>query len=318
MDTTRVADYLRRVVVFGGKGFVGSAVVKQLVNSDHEVYCVEPKISPGRLAEVADRVTMIEGDVRDFEGVCHVVEDCKATSVLTVPFYRGRSLFEEMSVMATGTWNVFEAARLAGVKRVAFASSIRVYGPQSAHGEVALGEESPLFPVDRYGVYKRLAEVLAESYNRYHQMEIACLRLPAVYGPGIREGAAGVAQAIVQAVENSHIDLPYRPEAKQCLAHVDDCAAAFMALLGADFLRHTVYELGGMETSYREMAEVAVSLVPGVIAEFSPQEKAPELTFAHLTDNRRLREEFGITHRSVRDGYKSIYEDLRHKGRSGE
>jgi hypothetical protein len=61
------------------------------------------------------------------------------------------------------------------------------------------------------------------------------------------------------------------------------------------------------------MAEITKLLVPDCEIQFVPTEEHPELTYTYLTDNSRLREEFGIVHRSVLEGYRTIVDDVRAK-----
>jgi nucleoside-diphosphate-sugar epimerase len=292
------------VLIIGGKGFVGSAVTRRVIADGGRVVCVEPKATPGRLAHLGDSVEIVAGDVRDLEGLATIAAEHDVDAMVVAPFYRGRSVYDELTVMAGGTWTAFEAARASGVKRVVFASSIRVYGPQSLHGDVPLNELSPCLAQDRYGVYKRLGEVVAGTFNRRYGMEIACVRLSTIYGPGVREGAVGVSLAPVQAATEGAVRMPYDPDARLCLAHVDDAAQAIAALATGPPPRHTIYELGGRLVTYREMAEIATALVPASV-EFVDGEGF-EHSFSFLMDNRRLVDEIGLEHRTVEQGYREI------------
>jgi UDP-glucose 4-epimerase len=300
-------------MVIGGKGFIGSSVIHQLTDAGHAVVCVEPKTTPGRLSDLIDRIELVEGDIANDESIKKVMSQHPVDAITALPFYRGPSIRDELEVMAAGTWRVFESARQAGVRRVVFPSSIRVYGPQSLHGEVMVNENSPCLALDKYGVYKHLGEVVGSSYNAKYSMEIAALRISGVYGPGVREGSAGVSAAPYLAATSGQVVLPFLPNARLCLAHVDDIAAALIALILADRPRFSVYEAGGHAVSYSEMAEITKLLVPDCEIRFVPTEEHPELTYTYLTDNSRLREEFGIVHRSVLEGYRTIVDDVRAK-----
>src|ERR1035437_2583400 len=87
------------VLVIGAKGLVGAAVTKRLVEEGRRVICVEPKTTPGRLAKVADAVELVAGDVRDMSGLLDTIGKFGVREIVTVPFYQGRSIFDEMSVM---------------------------------------------------------------------------------------------------------------------------------------------------------------------------------------------------------------------------
>lgn len=300
-------------LLIGGKGFLGSAVARRMVADDTRVVCLEPDVtSPGKLADLADAVELVAGSAADREGLVDVVRRVAPDSILNLTYARGLTIADEMDVMCRGLWNSLEAGRIGGCGRVVLASSVRVYGPQALHGDdVFLNEESACLPVTRYGVAKLLGERLASDFREAYGLTGAALRIPLVYGPGIREGAMGVAVPAVAAARRAAVALRYDPDAMQCLAHVDDVAQALSVL--ADVRRappaHVVYELGGQVASYREMAATAEALVPECHVAFNaPLEPGagPEHQFAYQLDNARIRTEYGIVHRSLAQGYRTI------------
>jgi nucleoside-diphosphate-sugar epimerase len=78
---------------------------------------------------------------------------------------------------ALGICNVFEAARLLGIPRVVYASSVGVYGPAREYGDREVTEDDHLHPGNAYGLTKQLAEILAERYHELYGIEISGLRL---------------------------------------------------------------------------------------------------------------------------------------------
>lgn len=302
---------MTRALVVGGKGLIGSVVIRGLVELGVDVVCLEPKATPGRLAGTADAVEIVEGDVRDAAAMRELLAHRGFDVVLALQFLRSADLALELDVMVRGTWNVFESCLRTGTPRVVFPSSIRVYGPQWRHGEVALDEASPCLSTRRYGVYKRLAEIVAQDYNDAGGVEIRAARVPIVYGPGIREGGASMVLAPYRAANGLATVLPYRPETKLCVAHVEDVANVFVRLALADETRHRLYEIGGAVTSYGEIADLTRAALPGADISFEPAEEDPEAEFAWLADNTRLREELGCTHRDVRTGLTEFIETAR-------
>jgi UDP-glucose 4-epimerase len=302
----------RTALVIGGRGFIGSRLATFLVESGHRIVCLEPSATTlGRLEPLADHVSLVNGSAADREALAELVEWLAPSCVVNLAYARGVDIATEMDVMARGLWNTFDAARLAGCHRVVFASSVRVYGPQSAHGiDTVLDETSPCHPVTRYGLAKLLGERLAADFDEAHGMEISALRIPMVYGPGVLEGALGVCIPAVAAGRGEPASLPYDPDARLCLAHVDEAGRALAILADSDLPapRHIVYELGGVEVSYAEMVRTAQSLVPGVEVSFIETDDHPERLFAWRLDGSRLRDEFGIDHRALAEGYERIVE----------
>ena len=89
--------------------------------------------------------------------------------------------FSDFSVNASGTMNVLEAARRAGVKKVAFASSAAVYGEPE---RLPVDEEHPTAPLSPFGAAKLAAERYVLLYNSLYGMENTALRLFNIYGEG--------------------------------------------------------------------------------------------------------------------------------------
>lgn len=303
-------------LLVGGRGFVGSRLTPVLVERGFQIVCVEPTATNlGRLTPWADHVELITGSVADPTSIAEIVARVKPDLIVNLAFARGLGIAGELDVMARGTWNVLEAAVAAGCSRVVLASSVRVYGPQRAHGlDTTLDEASPVKPILRYGHYKYLGEQVAADYRRKHGLEASALRIPMAYGPGVREGAYGVCVPALAAATDEPMTLPYDSEATLCLAHVGEVARA-LADLGDPSVRapeHCVYELGGHMVTYRDMVEVAASLVDTDLdVGFAPEPRAIEHDFAYRLDNSRLTDEYGFAHRSLADGYQSIIDHVR-------
>lgn len=301
------------ILVTGGKGFIGAIMIRKLLALGEKVVCLEPKASPGRLADVADRVVMVAGDASKMEDVANTIKkhDVKriAHMVFTISTADPELIHQEVSVMIMGCCNVYEAAKQAGIKRVLFPSSIHRHGAQRLHGEIGLNEESPSLALTIYGIGKHLNETVAHEYNTRLGMSIVSMRIPAVYGPGARVGARGVNLPIMAAAMSSEVILPYPAVEKQCLAHVEDVAEVGVRLLMLDKPQHDVYEIGGHTLSYGQMADLSKHLNPRAQIVFGPTGLTSDLPY--LIDNSRLRQELGFEHRSIRDGYLDTMESVR-------
>ena len=149
-----------RYLVTGGAGFIGSAVVDELLLRGHEVRVLD-NFSTGRrenLAHLGGEIEVVEGDIRSQEGVRvavrgidYVVHEAAITSV-------PQSVADPQTaheVNATGTLNLLLAARDEGVGRVVFASSCAVYGDAGALPKEETFAASPVSP---YAVAKLAGE----------------------------------------------------------------------------------------------------------------------------------------------------------------
>lgn len=304
------------ILVTGGKGFIGSRIIGKLVERKEKVVCLDLKTTPGRLGDIANRVEMITGDITSLDSISAIINKHDVKKIAHIVFFSAEergvaerpeqagNLYKQMLIMNLSTFNIYEAARQAGIKRVLYPSSLGYHGPQPFHEgkPVPVNEESPSLSTEVYGIGKHLVETLAREYNRLVGMEIISVRIPGVYGPGVRIGARGVNLIPAQGGIGKPVMFPYAAEQKHCLAHVDDVAEIFVRLLLAETVKHEVYQTGGHTLSNGEMADIGKQLIPDMQISF----QAKTFPVVYLVDNSRMRQEVGVEHRSVRDGYLEV------------
>jgi nucleoside-diphosphate-sugar epimerase len=178
-------DSRMKVLVTGGAGFIGSHIVRRLLDLEHEVVVLD-NFSTGRrsnLDAVASDIELIEGDVAELDHVEQAVAGCDAVyheaALPSVP----RSIADPLAshaANATGTLNVLVAARDAGARRVVIASSSSVYGSVP---DLPKRESMPTLPVSPYAVSKLAAESYCRSWFDLYGLETVALRYFNVFGP---------------------------------------------------------------------------------------------------------------------------------------
>ena len=176
-----MATYL----VTGGAGFIGSHIAERLVERGDSVVVLD-NLSTGKVANLAgcrDRITFIEGDLRDLDtvksacrGVDYVLHEGALASV-------PRSIADPIAsneVNLNGTLNVLAAAREARVRRVVYAASSSVYGDTPT---LPKQEDMPADPLSPYAVSKYAGELYCRSFVRLYGIETVVLRYFNVFGP---------------------------------------------------------------------------------------------------------------------------------------
>ncbi len=303
------------VLITGGKGFIGSTIARQLVEQGERPICLDIRGTPGRLTDIIERIELIDGGIPGVDELRRLLEDRRVDQLVHSVFFMSApgnadEVHQEVEIMVKQTVDIFEAARLAGVRRVIFPSSIHYYGPQWLHGEVPLTEEHPGMAMDIYGAAKKLGEVTAHFYNmRVPHMRIISLRVPAVYGIGGRYGARGVNVAAYSCALGDAAQLPFAAGDHVCLGDVQDVARAMVILLQAPSPAHEVYNVGGHTRSYGELAALVQRFLPD--AQITFDETTGRTDLPYRIDSSRIRDEFGFAHRPLETGYRALIDHTR-------
>ncbi|GAB6167149.1 SDR family oxidoreductase [Thermostilla marina] len=176
---------MRRFLVTGGAGFIGSHIAEALVERGDAVRVLD-NLSTGfreNLAHLGDRVEFIEGDLLDYPTVQQAVDgiDCifHEAALASVPRSVERPL-DTHAACVTGTLNLLDAARRAGVRRLVYAASSSAYGDQpfSSKRETDLPD-----PISPYGAAKLAAEYYCRAFYATYGFETVAIRYFNVFGP---------------------------------------------------------------------------------------------------------------------------------------
>ncbi len=176
---------MRRVLVTGGAGFIGSHLVEALVQRGDWVRVLD-NFSTGRrenLAPFENTIEILEGDLRDSRQVEAAVQDVELifhqAAFISVP-QSVQAPLTCFAVNVDGTANLLEAARRQGARRVVLASSTAIYGNVDS---LPLQEETPPRPLSPYALSKQVNELYGTLYTRLFGLPVVALRYFNVYGP---------------------------------------------------------------------------------------------------------------------------------------
>jgi UDP-glucose 4-epimerase len=176
-----------KYLVTGGAGFIGSNIVKELLNRGEEVRVLD-NFATGKRENVltfseSKNFEVIEGDLRSF----HIVRE--AVKGVDFILHQGalpsvpRSINDPITsndVNILGTLNILEAAKEFGVKKVVYASSSSIYGNST---ELTKSEDLPVMPLSPYAISKYAAERYCQLFYQLYGLETVCLRYFNVFGP---------------------------------------------------------------------------------------------------------------------------------------
>jgi len=301
---------LSSILVIGGTGFIGPRLIRRLVGAGETVVCMD--VNPGSFTDLGDGVSVVRGDVTQFEDVMRAVLEVKPERMINLAYGIGAGEGNPHQVFrldVLGMDNCFEAARLGGVRRVVYASSIAVSGQQSRFGERLVTEDDPFYGTSQYAVHKIFNEFQARKYIKNYGMSITGVRPANVTGPDKVRGSTDHVQLITGAARGAPVHLPKKGYMR-LLIHVEDIAEVFARVLLADAPQHPIYNSGGIPISLGELADLVREFLPDAKITFA-QEGGREESGNYLVDNSRLRKEFGIEYPPLHTRVREIINDVR-------
>jgi len=214
---------MKRILVTGGAGFIGSHLVEEL-SKDSDVI-VYDNFSAGRM-DFLDGVKckIVKADILDIKKLkeslvgideCwHIAADPDVRNSYNIPIKN----FEQDCV---GTVNVLEACRHNGVKKFVFASSSVVYG----FAQMPTPEDAPIVPISNYGAAKAASENYVMSYAHLYGIKGTILRYANIIGP---RSTHGICYDFYNKLENNPNELEILGDGtqKKSYLHVKDCVEA--------------------------------------------------------------------------------------------
>jgi len=182
---------MRRILITGGAGFLGSHICDRLIRDGHEVICLDNLIT-GRMENVAhlldhEAFRFIKLDVTEYLQIEAPLDDVLHFASPASPIDYQRLPIQTLKVGSLGTHKALGLAKAKGA-RFLLASTSEVYGDPLIHPqrEDYWGNVNPIGPRGVYDEAKRFAEALTMAYHRYHGLETRIARIFNSYGPRMR------------------------------------------------------------------------------------------------------------------------------------
>ena len=276
------------ILITGGTGFIGSHLTRRLVSEGYQVILLDAKPNFARISEIADKVTVVEGDVGVWSDVVSALKEYKIKHVFhtaaRLSVEAERQIGGAYSCNITGVFNVLEASRIMKVQRLIFLSSLAVFGAQT---QFPFHETSFRDPGSFYGVSKAFGEMLGSYYHMRHGFDFRGVRFAVVIGPGRR--GAGATVTYSSFIENVALGKPGIidiPESSILpIIYVEDAADFLVALWKAPKLTKRVYITGGVPIPIQDLITEVENVIPNAEVKFKPDPHAERVaqTWSFLT-----------------------------------
>jgi len=291
------------ILITGGLGFIGLHTARRFLDVGEQVVLTHYRVrrEPDFIKnEIGKRAFIETLDVTSGHDVIEVVRRHKVTGIvhLAVPGLAALSPAEDYRVNVMGFLNILEAARLFGVRRVGFASSVAVYAGL-AEGPF---REDALVPVNSGNpteTFKKALEILGFHYASRTGLEVIALRIGTPFGPLYHTLAAPTSRIIHAAAKGVPADFsgarggaPHQEDDTGAF-YVKDCAAAIQLLQMADKLPHRIYNISAENPiTCREFVDVVKKVVPSAEVNLPPG-RGPRYRPNAYMDIRRIKQEVG-------------------------
>ncbi|HWP61864.1 MAG TPA: NAD-dependent epimerase/dehydratase family protein [Candidatus Binatia bacterium] len=248
----------RRVLVTGGAGFVGGAVVRRLVEADAQVTVLDDLFT-GRAETLPPDIRFVEGSVVDETLVGRLVAEADYVFHLAARniIASTKNPRDDFATNIGGTLNVLLAARSAGVRRVVYTGSTSVYGnPRS----IPINEDDAIVPLSPYAVSKLAGEHYCIAFYESYGLPVSVVRYSNVYGVGQRPDnpyCGVVAKFFDAALAGRPLQIHGDGQQTRDFTYIDDAVDATLRAAVAPRAEGEVFNVGtGIETTINDLARM--------------------------------------------------------------
>lgn len=302
---------MKKALVTGGIGFIGSHLVDKLLEEGYSVVVLD-NFSTGRPENLKNHenngnLKIIKADISDlelitpyFKGIDHVfhlaaLADIVPSIVNPVGYYRSN---------VNGTFNVVEASRIGGVKKIVYTASASCYGVPDSFPTPETAEMRPQYP---YALTKYLGEQIVLHWGQVYKIPVLSLRLFNVYGPRSRtSGTYGAVFGVFLAQKLNNKPFTVVGDGKQTrdFIFVTDVANAFFMAANSDLRQEAMNVGSGNPHNINRLVE----LLKGEVVYIPKRPGEPDCSFA---DTAKIKKLLGWKPKvSFEEGVRSILDNI--------
>jgi UDP-glucuronate decarboxylase len=286
---------MKKILVTGGAGFLGSHLCDRLVEQGHHVLCVDNYFT-GSKQNIEHLL-----DYKNFEVICQdiciplyvEIDEIYNLACPASPQHYQHDPIQTMKTSVIGAFNMLGLAKRTGAK-ILQASTSECYGDPTVHPqpEEYWGNVNPVGIRSCYDEGKRAAETLFMDYHRKHNVDTKIMRIFNTYGPRMAIGDGRVvSNFIVQALRGEDITIYGDGNQTRSFCYFEDLLDGMMALMASDY--HNPVNIGNPgEFTIKELAETVIGMTNSAskiiylpLPQDDPKQRKPDITKAKLLLN---------------------------------
>jgi UDP-glucuronate 4-epimerase len=258
----------KKILVTGASGLIGYAVASKLACEGRRVI----GLVRSRSKHDQFNFDIYESDVTDIHRIhglfkAHSIESIVHSAAVSGPMLARDNPYSLCLTNIVGTANILECARLNGVRRVVYTSSVGAYGDTPLG---LVGEETALRPKNVYGASKASSEHIMRAYAGQHGIEGVSLRICWVFGPRRRTPCL-IRTMIEDALRGRVTELGWGLGVHRQYVFVDDVVSATIAALDAPSFHQDAYNVtGGTYLTIDQIADVVRTVLPNARIHLAP------------------------------------------------
>lgn len=266
------------VLLTGATGFIGAYILKLFRQEGHMVVGYDNTVDHTSIQlvippEERAQIPLVTGDVRDLAALIRTCQKYKIDTIVHQAGLLGaadQNYLEAAQVNIVGTLNIFETARILGIRRVVWASSQTLFGPQEKHPEEWIPNDAHHYPWNNYSAIKSYLEFMGKTYYEKFGVDAIGLRYCIVYGMGRMERhGAYPSQLMVNPARGLKGVVDYGDDAPNWL-YVEDAARATLLACTVESTRSRAFTICGDIKPMTEMRDYVLSLLPDAQIELLP------------------------------------------------